>query len=41
MFCRFAYWGEEKLIVTWFPLELTLLIARPELLTSGYCLSML
>ena len=41
MFCRFAYWGELKVIVTWLPDELTLLIARPVVLTSAYCLSML
>ena len=30
-----------KLIVTWLPLELTLPMASPVLLASGYCLSML
>ena len=41
MFCRLAYWGVAKLSVTWLPLELTLLTARPVVLTSGYFLSML
>src|SRR5262249_47879771 len=41
MFCRFAYWGEAKLSVTWLPVELTLPMARPVLLTSGYFFIML
>ncbi len=39
MFCRLAYCGEGKVIVTLSPEELTLLIARPVVLASGYFLS--